>query len=333
MAILSTLGSSWTWDDFWWSTNLYYQLLFFVDTIWALFGYCAESRWFGNKTKSVEPTGLAGWWPSCATPPTTTSAALISPQPGRTVAAHHDPGVLAVFKVLTLVAFTIYVWATLAFGPTFSNLTNRGIVTRGPYASSGTPPMPARTLRGGWNISPIGSPGNGYFPHNLLALVVWNIIYGLRAWTEERHLSQDPAYREYKKKVRWGGHSRHLLNGSPPDAAAPQCVTQVHTDGPGTRQPKTHDRSVFVHFLARARALLNPLRALHLGRWGVFMKPLVGITGCAFAASSLLACDGGYVGDSYAGYDYASYVAPNYFDAPVVTASKTASGPPVAARC
>ena len=29
------------------------------------------------------------------------------------------------------------------------------------------------------------------------------ILYGIRAYTEERHLSQDPKYREYQEKVRW----------------------------------------------------------------------------------------------------------------------------------
>ncbi|MCA9183870.1 MAG: hypothetical protein KDA51_20550, partial [Planctomycetales bacterium] len=34
----------------------------------------------------------------------------------------------------------------------------------------------------------------------IVALVT---VYGLRAWTEERHLSQDPDYQAYKKKVPW----------------------------------------------------------------------------------------------------------------------------------
>jgi protein-S-isoprenylcysteine O-methyltransferase Ste14 len=37
----------------------------------------------------------------------------------------------------------------------------------------------------------------------VLILLGFILIYVLRAWTEERHLSQDPDYIDYKKLVRW----------------------------------------------------------------------------------------------------------------------------------
>jgi len=37
-------------------------------------------------------------------------------------------------KIAVLLLMGGYAWATMAFGCRFSNLTNRGIVTRGPYS-------------------------------------------------------------------------------------------------------------------------------------------------------------------------------------------------------
>jgi protein-S-isoprenylcysteine O-methyltransferase Ste14 len=37
----------------------------------------------------------------------------------------------------------------------------------------------------------------------LVILAGFAVIYFLRAWTEERHLSMDPDYLEYKNLVRW----------------------------------------------------------------------------------------------------------------------------------
>jgi hypothetical protein len=44
-------------------------------------------------------------------------------------------GVQNALLAVALLGNGIYVWATLAFGLRFSNLTNRGIITRGRTAS------------------------------------------------------------------------------------------------------------------------------------------------------------------------------------------------------
>lgn len=40
-------------------------------------------------------------------------------------------------------------------------------------------------------------------PTKALFLSALCAVYGLRAWTEERHLSADPAYLAYKKRTPW----------------------------------------------------------------------------------------------------------------------------------
>jgi protein-S-isoprenylcysteine O-methyltransferase Ste14 len=187
---------SWSSREFWWISELYYQLIFLVDCAWALTGYALESRWLGNKTKSVEPTGF-GWLVALMCYPPFNDVSGIYFPLTRDQPLVQDPMALIAFRVVMLAAFTIYVWATLAFGPTFSNLTNRGIITRGPYKYIRHPAYAAKNLAWWMEFLPWAGPTT------LMALVAWNIIYGLRAWTEERHLGRDPAYREYKKRVKW----------------------------------------------------------------------------------------------------------------------------------
>jgi protein-S-isoprenylcysteine O-methyltransferase Ste14 len=199
--MLDTLNvSSWTRADIDWSCNFYYQGLFFVDCIWALTGYAGESRWLGNKTKSVEPTGF-GWMVALMCyPPFNDLSGTYFPL-GRN-SQHQwfsgNPDFVLGCRILMLAAFTVYVWATLAFGPTFSNLTNRGIVTRGPYAFIRHPAYACKNFAWWMEYLPYFGKAADFLP-----LLVWNLIYALRGWTEERHLSQDPAYLEYKKRVPW----------------------------------------------------------------------------------------------------------------------------------
>ena len=81
----------------------------------------------------------------------------------------------------------------MALGFKASNLTNRGIVSHGPYACVRHPAYIAKNLA--WWIGALPtlycafSSGDvraaGY---SLLALCGWTTIYALRAITEERHL-------------------------------------------------------------------------------------------------------------------------------------------------
>lgn len=187
---------NWTAPDMSFGFDFYYQLLFFVDCIWAFTGYAAESRWLDNKTKSVEPTGF-GWMVALMCyPPFNDVSGTYFPL-GRAAPLFHDPTLIMACRALMLAAFTIYVWATLAFGPRFSNLTHRGIITRGPYRFIRHPAYACKNFAWWMEYLPYA---NGW---TVLWLIAWNTIYSLRAWTEERHLSRDPVYREYQKKVPW----------------------------------------------------------------------------------------------------------------------------------
>jgi hypothetical protein len=189
---------SWTRGDVDWGLGLAYDLVFFIDCGTALIGYSLESRWLGNKTRSVEPTFL-GWVAalSCYPPYNNVLGTYLPLDNG----PQHFPGehnnTLLAFRIITVVLFAIYASATVAFGFKFSNLTNRGVISRGPYRFVRHPAYVCKCTAWWFEHIPTMTLTKAFF------LTLLCGVYALRAWTEERHLSMDPEYCAYKRKVPW----------------------------------------------------------------------------------------------------------------------------------
>ncbi len=100
-------------------------------------------------------------------------------------------------SIILLLVF-VYAWSTAAFGLRFSNLTNRGIITNGPYRWLKHPAYVSKNLSW-WMISVPFVAGAGWSValQSCVLMLGVNLVYFLRARTEERHLMQDPTYREY----------------------------------------------------------------------------------------------------------------------------------------
>lgn len=188
--------SSWTRGDLSWGLGLAYDFVFMIDCGWALAGYASESRWLGNKTRSVEPTAL-GWVACifCYPPYNNVLGTYLPLETGASVIAGEDT--LLAFRGATVLLFAIYASATVAFGWKFSNLTNRGIVTRGPYRFVRHPAYLCKCSAWWLEHIPTITLTKAFF------LTLLCGVYALRAWTEERHLSRDPDYVAYKKKTPW----------------------------------------------------------------------------------------------------------------------------------
>lgn len=186
----------WTRADVSWGLGLVYDCIFAVDCGVALVGYGMESRWLNNKTRSVEPTGF-GWLVciSCYPPFNNVLGTYLPLDNGPAVVT--DEFWLLALRAGTCFLFAIYAAATVAFGPRFSNLTNRGIVSRGPYRFIRHPAYVCKCSAWWLEHIPTINLTKAFF---LTLLCAW---YGLRAWTEERHLSADPDYLAYKKKTPW----------------------------------------------------------------------------------------------------------------------------------
>ncbi len=186
--------------DFFYGT--YFHGLFLMDVSIGLIGYASSSRWLNNKSKSVDPT-LLGWFVALACyPPFNSIMAEYLPYTGmgtgESYALFQPMWVDVLLKGITLICFTLYVWSTTAFGLRFSNLTNRGIITRGPYSIVRHPAYMAKNIA--WWTEFVRS---FHSPWQFIFLAVWNYIYYMRALTEERHLRDDPDYLAYCKVVKY----------------------------------------------------------------------------------------------------------------------------------
>lgn len=190
--------SSWTRADISWGLGVAYDIAFFVDCGWALIGYMLESRWLGNKTRSVETTWL-GWAAalSCYPPYNNVLGTYLPLNDGPRLDIFKGENTQLVVRGLIVLLFFVYASATVAFGFKFSNLTNRGTVSRGPYAVIRHPAYVCKCTAWWLEHLPTMTITKGFF------LTLLCGVYALRAWTEERHLSLDPEYRAYKKKVPW----------------------------------------------------------------------------------------------------------------------------------
>ncbi len=110
-----------------------------------------------------------------------------------------QPALLWTWGAALVLLTAIYAWATVAFGIRFSNLTHRGILTHGPYAIVKHPAYWSKNIF--WWLSTLpflattGSWSDAVRNTVILALV--SGVYLWRAKTEEQHLGNDKAYRDY----------------------------------------------------------------------------------------------------------------------------------------
>ena len=192
-----------------------YKLAFLVDVGLATVGYLLAVRIFDTHIRTAEPT-LFGWL-----------VAVICYEPFASLVMRQyfdyssglrwdawladNPFLSVVWGCAILLLVGVYAWSTVMFGARFSNLTHRGIITSGPYRWTRHPAYIAKNLSW-WLI---------YIPfvprlsaaeaiQHCLLLVGVNIIYLLRAKTEERHLAVDPDYRAYSRFIREHGLFRFL---------------------------------------------------------------------------------------------------------------------------
>jgi hypothetical protein len=188
----------------WANLRLYdylYTLVFGVDLLFTTAGYALSMRVIDTHIRTAEPT-MFGW-----------VVALFCYQPffslmekqyvtyGGNVSfggwLEGWPLVRGIWAAVIIALLATYSFATVAFGVRFSNLTHRGILTGGPYRFSKHPAYLTKNLSW-WLISIpfLHAPPATAIRHSV-ALGCINMIYFLRARTEERHLSRDADYVAY----------------------------------------------------------------------------------------------------------------------------------------
>lgn len=173
-----------------------FTLLFTIDTLIFTIGYSIEFSSLKNIVKSVEPT-FFGWFVALICyPPFNQIVGDYIPWGANDYINFGNPILTTIMRIFIILLLIIYVWATLALGFKSSNLTNRGIITKFPYSLIRHPAYISKNLMWWLTLLPVIT-----IPF-ALGMLFWSIIYFFRAYTEERHLSQDANYVEYKQKVK-----------------------------------------------------------------------------------------------------------------------------------
>ncbi|MBU0957772.1 MAG: hypothetical protein KKF56_03090 [Nanoarchaeota archaeon] len=172
-------------------------IMFFIDTLYFTFGYAVEAKFLGNTVRSVEPT-IFGWIVALACyPPFNGLVSDYVSWYANDSVNFATSTITVIMRIVIIILFIIYLGATLSLGAKCSNLTNRGIVSRGTYSWIRHPAYISKV--GAWWLMII--PVFSLFA--FVSMALWTGVYFLRAITEERHLIQDPDYVQYCKKVKW----------------------------------------------------------------------------------------------------------------------------------
>jgi protein-S-isoprenylcysteine O-methyltransferase Ste14 len=190
-------------------THLYllvFKIFLMVDVFLFTIGYVIEVPALRNEIRSVDPT-VAAWLVCLACyPPFNQALSAFFPWQPSDFPKFSNPALHLTLNCLILAAMAIYASASVALGLRASNLTNRGIVTGGPYAWVRHPAYTAKNL--GWWIGALPAIGASFmqsFATGLWALcsvAAWSAIYVLRALTEERHLLMaENGYSRYMQDV------------------------------------------------------------------------------------------------------------------------------------
>jgi Isoprenylcysteine carboxyl methyltransferase (ICMT) family len=205
-------------------------LMFVIDVAFATVGYLLTMKPLDAHIRSATPYA-AGWAAALICYPP-----FILMNPGGPLDYHQasadwtywlqgHPAVLALTGAVLVILTAIYAWATVAFGLRFSNLTDRGILTHGPYAFTKHPAYMAKNTF--WWIAGLPFLVTSHSPidaiRNTALMAVVSGIYYWRAKTEEMHLTPDPDYQAYSawmaehgpitRRLRWP--RRKVIEGAP----------------------------------------------------------------------------------------------------------------------
>jgi len=175
-----------------------------VDVAFGSLGYFLTLKLFDSHIRTTEPT-LLGWTVALACYPPfldgVTFAAFLAYGGDQNAWRQHFadvPLLGSLWAAAALFLVVVYAWATVQFGIRFSNLTHRGIITEGPFRWTKHPAYITKNISW-WMLSVpfLSAAGPAEALRTSILLLGVNMIYFLRAKTEERHLSWDPDYRAY----------------------------------------------------------------------------------------------------------------------------------------
>jgi protein-S-isoprenylcysteine O-methyltransferase Ste14 len=189
--------------------HISFTVIFSIDVGLAWCGYVISSRWIKNSNVSVEPT-ILGWLVAILCyPPFRNFLGYYFPVPSdKSYFLIPNETVVFILTIMIIISYSFYMAATLFFGLRFSNLTHRGIIRRGPYSIVRHPAYLAKNFSWWCVMAPVVfyqviSKNSLSALIGLCGLIFMTALYYFRAITEEKHLSIDPAYISYCRKVKY----------------------------------------------------------------------------------------------------------------------------------
>jgi protein-S-isoprenylcysteine O-methyltransferase Ste14 len=207
------------------------RLAVILDLTVACVGYLCTLRIFDARIRSANPY-LVGWLAtlSCYAPFNRLVFGVIASSTDRLDWHQWMRGMDWIsfpWAAMILLSFAIWVWANACFGLRFSNLTNRGILTEGPFRFTKHPSYVSKNIFFWLTQVPFISAAGPLAAFKACVLMaVLSATYFARARYEERHLSEDPAYVAYAAYIERHGMFRRLGHWIPairfrlPQAAA-----------------------------------------------------------------------------------------------------------------
>ena len=181
-------------------------IAYYFDVAFASIGYLVTARWLGGEIRSVCPTGLGiavclicykPFWPMIYDN-------FLASEDNIVWSDWLSAGSLLSYAwgSAIMIALGIYAWASVSFGYRFSNLTNRGIITAGPYRWTKHPAYISKNISW-WLVAVpfISNQGPAAAVTCCVMLGANSYVYYLRARHEERHLREETAYQQYERFI------------------------------------------------------------------------------------------------------------------------------------
>lgn len=163
------------------------------------FGYIIESEILGSQIKKIDRNPFSWMVTLVCYFPWFPIVAYIIPLGSQDFAFFKNQEITALVRCVLMLVILLKVWSIFVLGSKSSNLTNRGIVTGGPYKWIRHPHYFFKLIVWWIGIIPSGI-GNSWL---FAGMIFWTTIYVLRAMTEEDFLKEDIEYQQYMKKVKW----------------------------------------------------------------------------------------------------------------------------------
>lgn len=188
---------------------------YLIDLCFGLSGYLMASNSLVPTIRSTQ-TRLGGWivcllcygpiivhWPDL-------EAVIVQEIAWPAVISAYPQVLIGAVAMLALLL--LYVSATVCFGLRFCNLSNRGLISSGPYRWMKHPAYFAHAGNA-WIITWVFMPAAGIELDlsQMLVPVALTLLYWLRSVTEEQHMREDPDYVAYAQWIERNGLVAQLL--------------------------------------------------------------------------------------------------------------------------